>query len=125
MPSQAGQQLGEIVTSIAEVTNLISEIASANQEQATGIAEINRAVAEMDEMTQQNSALVEETAAAARSLEEQSEVMQDRVSFFNTGAAESEVMTKPRVSERKAAAPKPAARKKSAQTEDEDDWAEF
>jgi len=123
--NEAGQQLGEIVTSIAEVTNLISEIASANQEQATGIAEINRAVAEMDEMTQQNSALVEETAAAARSLEEQSEVMQDRVSFFNTGAAESEVMTKPRVSERKAAAPKPAARKKSAQTEDEDDWAEF
>ena len=125
--NEAGQQLGEIVSSIGEVTSLVSEIASANQEQATGIAEINRAVAEMDEMTQQNSALVEETAASARSLEEQSEVMQDRVSFFNTGDEAAAMPAKVRTSSAPKAAAAPKARSKAAPTSsaDADDWAEF
>jgi len=124
--NEAGQQLGEIVSSIGDVTSLVSEIASANQEQATGIAEINRAVAEMDEMTQQNSALVEETAASARSLEEQSDVMQDRVSFFNTGA-EAAAPAKVRSSTPRAASTAPKAQKKApaASAAAEDDWAEF
>jgi len=126
--NEAGQQLSEIVTSIGDVTGLVSEIASANQEQATGIAEINRAVAEMDEMTQQNSALVEETAAAARSLEEQSEVMQDRVSFFNTGESAGAASPAPRASTPKAAAPAKKSSSKAAPAAsagDDDDWAEF
>jgi hypothetical protein len=36
----------------------------------------------MDEVTQQNSALVEQNAAAAKSLEQQSQAMHERVSFF-------------------------------------------
>ena len=39
----------------------------------------------MDEVTQQNSALVEENAAAAKSLEQQSQGMEQRVSFFRVG----------------------------------------
>jgi methyl-accepting chemotaxis protein len=39
----------------------------------------------MDEMTQQNSALVEENAAAAKTLEQQSETMTQRVAFFELG----------------------------------------
>jgi methyl-accepting chemotaxis protein len=127
--NEAGQQLGEIVGSIVEVTALVSEISSANQEQATGIAEINRAVAEMDEMTQQNSALVEETAAAARTLEEQSEVMRDRVSFFNTGEdSGARAVSIPASVERKAE-PKVAAKPRKAtpkpSSASDDDWAEF
>jgi len=125
--NEAGQQLGEIVASIGEVTSLVSEIASANQEQATGIAEINRAIAEMDEMTQQNSALVEETAASARTLEEQSEVMADRVSFFNTGDEIASAVSKPRSRERAStpAPKKPRKSKPAASSSVDDDWAEF
>ena len=36
----------------------------------------------MDEVTQQNSALVEQNAASAKSLEQQSHAMDERVSFF-------------------------------------------
>lgn len=130
--NEAGQQLGEIVSSIGAVTKLVSEISSANQEQATGIAEINRAVAEMDEMTQQNSALVEETAAAARTLEEQSESMHERVSFFKTGDEDAGSMgipaPKARAVEAKAA-PKPVSAVKKKETKptaaSDDDWAEF
>lgn len=126
--NEAGEQLGEIVRSISEVTNLVSEIASANQEQATGIAEINRAIAEMDEMTQQNSALVEETAASARTLEEQSEVMQDRVSFFSTGDTQVVAPVRAARSAAGTSAKAPKKRKKSeaaGSSVEDDDWAEF
>jgi len=126
--NEAGMQLGEIVTSISGVTGLVSEISAANQEQATGIAEINRAISEMDEMTQQNSALVEETAAAARTLEEQSDVMRERVSFFNTGSSEVLAASSPRrpAAPRSVAAPVSSTPAQNAgHTADDDDWAEF
>jgi len=126
--NEAGSQLGEIVTSISSVTGLVSDISSANQEQAVGIAEINRAIAEMDEMTQQNSALVEETAAAARTLEEQSDVMQERVSFFNTGSSEASATAKPKPAAVRSAPAQSSAKaggQKESRASDNDDWAEF
>jgi len=128
--NQAGERLNEIVDSIKTVTDLMSEISSANQEQATGIGEINRAVSEMDEMTQQNSALVEETAASARSLEEQAEIMMERISFFKLDGATG-VASAPSApaASRPASAPKPAAKAKPASAPaasgGDDDWAEF
>ena len=135
--NEAGLQLKEIVSSIGQVTTLVSEIAGANQEQATGIAEINRAIAEMDEMTQQNSALVEETAASARSLEEQSDAMHERVSFFKVGdtgdgltterssrndtVLEKVLKTKPKASTKNTSAKQEMATAGA----DDDDWAEF
>jgi len=41
----------------------------------------------MDQATQQNSALVEQNAAAAKALEQQSQAMEQRVSFFQVGDA--------------------------------------
>jgi len=82
--NRAGASLNEIVDSIKRVTAIVGEIASASSEQASGIDQINIALGKMDEVTQQNSALVEENAAAAKSLEEQSRAMAERVSFFRT-----------------------------------------
>ena len=41
----------------------------------------------MDEATQQNSALVEENAATAKTLENQSQAMNERVAFFRLEGA--------------------------------------
>ena len=60
----------------------IQPLASASQEQSTGIDQINKALTQMDEVTQQNSALVEENAASAKTLEHQSESMNQKVAFF-------------------------------------------
>ena len=81
----AGSALAEILESIKEVAEVISGIAAASGEQATGIAQVNKALAQMDEVTQQNSALVEENAATAKTLENQSTAMGERVSFFQIG----------------------------------------
>lgn len=68
---QAGKTMDEIVASVKRVSDIMTEITAASQEQSAGIGEIGQAIAQMDEMTQQNSALVEQAAAAAESLEDQ------------------------------------------------------
>ena len=91
----AGESLTEIVDSIKRLSDIVSEIAAASNEQSTSINEINRSVSQMDEMTQQNSALVEENAAASRTLQEQSESMRDRISFFKVDDTIAPSISKP------------------------------
>ncbi len=83
--SQAGSTMDEVVTAITRVTDIMSEIAAASQEQSRGIEQVGAAITQMDEVTQQNAALVEEAAAAAESLEEQARQLVDAVRYFNTG----------------------------------------
>lgn len=79
---QAGVTMSEIVQAIKRVTDLMSEIAAASEEQSSGISQVNTAVTQMDEVTQQNAALVEEAAAAAESLSEQADLLADAVAVF-------------------------------------------
>lgn len=82
----SGQTLEEIVQSVNKVSNIVSEIAFASQEQSQGIGQVGQAVNQMDQTTQQNAALVEQAAAAAESLDEQSRAMVDLIGFFRVSA---------------------------------------
>jgi methyl-accepting chemotaxis protein len=64
------------------VTDIMSEVSSASNEQSTGIAQVNEALNRMDEVTQQNAALVEQAAAAAQSMAHQAQALMDAVSVF-------------------------------------------
>jgi len=86
--NKAGAALEEIVASIRQVAEIVSDIATASGEQSTGIGQVNIALSQMDEVTQQNSALVEQNASAAKSLEEQSQAMNESVSKFRVGNEE-------------------------------------
>jgi methyl-accepting chemotaxis protein len=79
---QAGSTMSDVVESVKRVTDVVSEISAASNEQSVGIDEINRAVAQMDEVTQQNAALVEQAAAAAQSMQEQASGLASTVSVF-------------------------------------------
>ncbi|NPE72853.1 methyl-accepting chemotaxis protein, partial [Dickeya dadantii] len=81
----AGKTMDEIIRSIAHVHDIMGEIASASDEQSRGINQISNAIAEMDATTQQNAALVEESSAAANSLEEQAQALEQAVSIFRLG----------------------------------------
>ncbi|NHZ93983.1 hypothetical protein F2P45_34075, partial [Massilia sp. CCM 8733] len=70
------------VDSVARVTDIMSEITAASNEQRVGIDQVNEAIAQMDQVTQQNAALVEEAAAAAGSLEEQAARLADVAAGF-------------------------------------------
>jgi len=80
--TQTGLVMDEIVTSVRRVTDMMGEIASAATEQRDGIAQVNVAITNLDQMTQQNAALVEQSAAAAQSLQEQAQRLEQVVSVF-------------------------------------------
>jgi methyl-accepting chemotaxis protein len=83
---QAGSTMTQVVDSIKRVTDIMSEITAASQEQSAGIEQVNRAIIEMDDVTQQNAALVEEAAAAASSLQDQAGNLTQVVSVFKLEA---------------------------------------
>ena len=78
----AGTTMAEVVASVRHMTDIMSEIAAASQEQSAGIEQVNQAVAQMDEVTQQNAALVEQAAAAAQSLQDQAARLAHAVERF-------------------------------------------
>jgi len=104
--NQTGNSLGEIVSAIKKVADIVAEIAAASREQATGLDQINTAVGSMDEMTQRNAALVEETTAAAQSLAGQSHELAELAGFFRAGGSRTAASAVP--------APPPAARPAAA-----------
>ncbi|GGC78138.1 methyl-accepting chemotaxis protein [Undibacterium terreum] len=83
----AGKTMGDIVVSVQNVADIMSQITVAGREQSEGIGEINLAISHIDEMTQQNAALVEQAAAAAASLHEQAEKLSQVVSVFKLAQA--------------------------------------
>ena len=65
---ETGEALQRIVSRVAEIDSLVSEIAASAQEQAVGLHQVNTAVNQMDQVTQQNAAMVEESTAASHAL---------------------------------------------------------
>ena len=84
----AGKTMGEIVSSVKYLADLMAEITSASQEQSAGIEEVNLAITHIDEMTQQNAALVEQAAAAAESMQEQAHALSQAVAVFRLNPAQ-------------------------------------
>ncbi|MGY0632970.1 methyl-accepting chemotaxis protein [Luteimonas sp. A478] len=135
LAEQAGQTMGEMVTSVRRVTDIMAEISAASQEQASGIEQVNQTIAQMDETTQQNAALVEEASAAARSMEQQAGELSGAVSVFRlNGVDETEivdVLAIPASRTARTGAAAPAARRPAPRRVQTDpalageDWQEF
>ena len=134
---KAGQTMEEIVQSIGRVTQIMTQISNASEEQSIGIAQVNDAITQMDQVTQQNAALVEEAAAAAESMQEQSAKLADVVSVFKLDASySSPAPALPRAPARAAlprrapaltarAKPAVATAPRKAVPANESDWEEF
>jgi methyl-accepting chemotaxis protein len=102
--ADAGSTMDDIVSQVARVNDLISEISAVTLEQSTGISQVGDAVTMLDQVTQQNAALVEESAAAAESLKHQAHRLVQAVASFrlDSSVAQKAVATAP------ASAPAPA-----------------
>ena len=83
---EAGSTMTEVVKSIQQVADLMSEISAASSEQSAGVGQVGEAIVQMDQVTQQNAALVEEMAAAASSLQNQAQELVQTVAVFNLGS---------------------------------------
>ena len=112
--SDAGATMGEIVTQVRRVADLIGEMTAATQEQSAGIEQVNQAVSQLDRMTQQNAALVEQSAAAAASLKEQAERLSAAVALFKLGREQAQQAIAAAQASSRAALREPAARPAAA-----------
>lgn len=137
----AGHTMDEIVVSIKGVADIMAEITAASAEQSDGIAQVNIAITKMDEAVQQNAALVEEAAAAAGSMQEQANNLNQAVSIFKLSENDRSQHYMAESSAPKPAAKKPVVKKaavkslpnqsssssfKSNKQENSDqDWEEF
>ncbi|KPL48275.1 chemotaxis protein [Xanthomonas axonopodis] len=83
---KAGTTMGEIVTSVQHVTDIMAHISAASQEQAGGIEQVNHTIAQMDETTQHNVRLVEAASTAAHALEQHSMQLTRAVEVFKVNA---------------------------------------
>ncbi|MBT9540515.1 methyl-accepting chemotaxis protein [Thiobacillus sp.] len=124
---EAGKTMGEIVTSVKRVTDIMGEIAAASQEQSAGIEQVNQAITQMDDVTQQNAALVEQAAAAAMSLQEQTDNLKQAVSVFKLGGESYSGMSPASTHPRARPTLPPAAKHKqlAANSHSSDEWETF
>lgn len=87
---RTGTALAAIVSSVANISDRMVEIATSARQQSTGLNEINAAVNELDHVTQQNAAMFQETTAASHALTGEADALADAVAQFKIGAARME-----------------------------------
>ena len=80
-----GKVLNNIVGSVTEISDLVSNIANSATEQSVGLGEINTAMADLETTTQHNAAMSEETTAATLSLSSESNALVAVTTRFQTG----------------------------------------
>ncbi|PIQ36803.1 MAG: hypothetical protein COW59_10495 [Lysobacterales bacterium CG17_big_fil_post_rev_8_21_14_2_50_64_11] len=79
---QAGATTQQVIATIREVAMTISDITEGSQSQAHDIEQINGAVASMNDYTERNAALATTSAAAAQTMREQAQSLDQAVSVF-------------------------------------------
>lgn len=84
LASKSGDYLNTIVGSVDEMTQMMTGIAKASNEQAEGISQVNIAITEIDQSTQKNSSVIEQTTYASKELSRQAELLSDEMDYFKT-----------------------------------------
>jgi methyl-accepting chemotaxis protein len=80
--NRSGETLQGLVASVRHVTQFVSDIATASQEQSTGVEQVTAAVTQMDRITCNNSAEATKLTSTAQSLASHAEQLQDMVACF-------------------------------------------
>jgi len=82
---QTGEALDRIVSQVAEINTVVTDIAASAQEQSSGLQQINIAINQMDQVTQQNAAMVEESTAASHALAKEADDLNRLMGRFQVG----------------------------------------
>ena len=79
---RTGDSLNHILAKAQEVSEQITAISVAANEQSVGLAEVNTGVNQLDQVTQQNAAVAEQANAAAASLQQRAEDLIREIAGF-------------------------------------------
>ena len=84
---RSGRTLDELTGSIAEVSELISDIAGASREQAIGVERVHDSLTRIDGITQHNGTLVNASLAASTRMDQEARELAERLRFFRIRSA--------------------------------------
>jgi methyl-accepting chemotaxis protein len=85
---QTGATMGGIVGGIEGVTAIMGEIVASSREQASGIGQVTDSVSQMDQATQQNASLVEHAASAAAELQREAARLRALMAVFRVAGGD-------------------------------------
>ncbi len=85
MVGRAGDALNSIISQVADVSGLVSEIAEGVRSQSLGLEKIDGAMHQLDNMTQQNAAMAEEGAASSQLWQNEAHSLSAVVGQFELG----------------------------------------
>jgi methyl-accepting chemotaxis protein len=85
---ETSRGLSEVLTHVAEISDVVSDIATSARTQAEGLAQINTAVASMDRVTQQNQTMVDDSKAASVELAAEAETLARLMNYFTIDDAD-------------------------------------
>ncbi|TFW16645.1 HAMP domain-containing protein [Massilia arenosa] len=83
----AGETMQEVVASVARLTAVLRDIATASAEQDASVQAIEQAVGAIDDVTQRNAHLVQQASAAARSVHAEATGLTGTMKYFSVPAA--------------------------------------
>jgi methyl-accepting chemotaxis protein len=78
----AGETIDDVVRSVAQVNDLIREIAVASGQQSTGVEAMNKALIRLEAVTEHNATLVQQANGSAMQLKEESGELSSLVGRF-------------------------------------------
>lgn len=85
--------LGEIVTTVNQVSTVIREIATASIEQTQGIEQVNEALGQIENVTQHTAANAEESASVSEQLSAEAGQLREMISAFKIEGVSNRALT--------------------------------
>jgi len=138
LASASGDSLRQIVGEVAQISELVEEIAEAAQKQSSNVGEISAMMNSMDQFTQQNAAMVEQSTASTHNLSGETQRLVEKLRRFQMNRTSPQSNSYVPDMQRRSApvshgdlSPSFAPRRASAPTVGatalklEDDWSEF
>ena len=83
--NKTAEALDAIVADVAEVADIVSNIAKASNEQKLALEQINQGVQQVSQVVQSNSSTSEEAASASQQLSAQADLMRETANKFKLG----------------------------------------
>ena len=78
----ARHTIGDVVTKVAHVSQLMHEMGEAARNQASGIGQVNAALSDLDQVTQENARQAEESAGAAQDMSSNAAILGRTLAVF-------------------------------------------
>ena len=80
---KSGIALEKIVKSVKKVNEIISDIATASQEQSIGVDIINQSMVDMNKITRDNTTIAKDATSAGQDMAEQAAALSSNLDFFH------------------------------------------